>query len=77
MYVIDVVTKGGNSPKSRKYDHLRRENGPHGVSRVQQNYSSLANVNSLRDKGPFFSIVDDKERAGVVVASKSKCLEAT
>ena len=65
MYDIDVVTKGGNSPKSRRYVS-------HGVSRVQQNCSSLANVNSVEDKGPFLNTVDDKERAGVVVASKSK-----
>ena len=48
-----------------------------GVSRVQQNYSGLAKVSSLEDKGPFLNIVDDKERAGVIVASKSERLEAT
>ena len=40
------------------------------------NCSSLAKVSSLGDKGSFFNIVDDKERAGVIVASKSKSLEA-
>ena len=49
---------------------------PRGVSRVQQNCSSLANVSSLEDKGPFLNIVDDKERAGVEVSSKNERLEA-
>ena len=47
------------------------------ISRVQQDCSSLANVSSLGDKGLFLNVGDDKERAGVVGASKSERLEAT